>query len=208
MAEKKQIERISLDRLVGHPANPNRMSEVTFKKLLRHIKRAGNYEPIIVRRHPGRRGCFEIINGHHRAKALGKLGYTEADCVVWDVDDDEVLMLLATLNRLGGNDELNKKSELFRSLSERFRIKELVKQLPESSKSIKRLSDLMKPVGIPKFEQEAFLIPVVFFLADEQKRIVDEALSSAIELNAGTRAQKMAKGIVKVAETFLNREVK
>ncbi len=208
MAEKKQIVSICLDRLVCHRGNPNVMSEASFGKLVGHLRRTGNYEPLVVRRHKKRRGYFEIINGHHRAKALGKVGVKEADCVVWDVDDDEVLVLLATLNRLSGHDKLEEKSKLIKSLSRRFSVKELVKRLPESAKSIERLRDLYKTLEKPGFEGEVFLRPVVFFLNGEQKRVVDEALASAIGANVGTRAQKTARAIVEIAETYIKREVK
>ena len=58
MAEKKQIKSICLDRLVCHPGNPNVMSEASFGKLVGHLRRSGNYEPLVVRRHGKKRGCF------------------------------------------------------------------------------------------------------------------------------------------------------
>ena len=81
------IHSIALDKLVGHPGNPNIMSSDKFGKLVRNIERTGRYEPLVVRPHPAKAGFFEIINGHHRSKALAKLGRERADCVVWDVDD-------------------------------------------------------------------------------------------------------------------------
>lgn len=208
----RRIESIGIDRLVAHPANPNRMSRTTFKKLVGHIERTGNYEPVIVRPHPKRAGCFEIINGYHRVEALKQSGRKRCDCVVWQVDDTETLLLLATLNRLCGSDELDKKSELIKSLSKRFSTKELVGKLAESRKSIERLKELSRPVPLLNLRQSAkvrltakvFLNPLMFFLSDEQKKIVDEALAKAAGPNQpGTGAQKRAGAIVKIAETFL-----
>lgn len=226
MEEAKKIESVAIDKLIGHRANPNRMSGASFKKLVGHIERTGNYEPVIVRPHPDRSGCFEIINGHHRVEALKQLGRERCDCVVWQVDDTEVLLLIATLNRLCGSDELDKKSELIKSLSKRFSTKELVGKLVESRKSIERLKELSRPVPVPgglNLRQKALLNPLMFFLTDEQKRIVDTALSKATQphrvrmgtalgqenkvahATAGgqTAAQKRAEAIVKIAETFL-----
>ncbi len=231
MEEAKKIESVAIDKLIGHRANPNRMSGASFKKLVGHIERTGNYEPIVVRPHPDRSGCFEIINGHHRVEALKQLGRERCDCVVWQVDDTEALLLVATLNRLCGSDELDKKSELIKSLSKRFSTKELVGKLAESRKSIERLKELSRPVQMPSLRQsakgrltaKALLNPLMFFLTDEQKRIVDTALSKATQphrvrmgtalgqenkaahATAGgqTAAQKRAEAIVKIAETFL-----
>jgi ParB family chromosome partitioning protein len=216
----RQIESIGIDKLVAHPANPNRMSGAAFKKLVGHIERTGNYEPVIVRPHPKRAGCFEIINGYHRVEALKQSGRKRCDCVVWQVDDTEALLLLATLNRLCGSDELDKKSELIKSLSKRFSTEELVGKLAESRKSIERLKELSRPVPLLNLRQFAkhrkvslagghltakvFLNPLMFFLTDEQKKIVDEALAKAAGPNQpGTGAQKRAGAIVKIAETFL-----
>ncbi len=197
MGEVKQVLGVEVERLIGHPGNPNRMSGGVFKKLMGHIKRTGNYEPAVVRRHPEREGCFEILNGHHRVKALRQLGYEKVDCVVWDVDDDEALILLGTLNRLSGGDEVYRKSELIKKLSRSFGAKQLAMMLPDSAKTIERLKNLMAPAVLPKVK--AFLNPLVFFVTDEQKMIVDEAIASAVDPGMqGTTAQKRAWAVVEI----------
>jgi len=199
MKHSKTIESIQIDRLIANPANPNRLNDVTFRKLLANIKRTGNYEPVIVRPHGDRPGCFEIINGHHRIKVLGQLGHKEADCVVWQVDDDEALVLLATLNRLGGSDNLRKKSELIKRLSRRFSSIKLSTLLSDSRKSIERLRNLEKLPALSGLRQKAFLNPMVFFLTDEQKKIVEEILAVAIDPGLkATTAQKRAWAIVEI----------
>ena len=204
MEQIRQIEAIATDRLIENPQNPNRMSNETFGKLLGHIKRTGNYEPIIVRKHPGRQGCFEIVNGHHRFRALKELGFTRADCIVWQIDDIETLLLLTTLNRLCGHDILEKKSELVRKLSARFSTKTLARMLPDSSRSIKRLKDLCKPIMPSKRETKAFLIPLVFFLTDKQKVTIDDALDHAKRsVSAGTAAHKKAEAMVNIARAYM-----
>ncbi len=176
MEAVRQIRAIEIDRLVANPASPNRMPRTTFAKLKSHIDRTGNYEPIVVRAHRGRTGCFEIINGAHRVEALRQLGYTSADCVVWDVDDDEILVLSGTLNRLGGRDDLGRKSALVRRLCERFDVRQLTARLPETAGTIERLRDLKKQPPATAAKAKAFLNPVVFFLTDEQKQILNEAI--------------------------------
>ena len=57
------VESIGLDRLVEHLDNANRQSRESFNKLVRNIERTGMYEPLVVRRHPERQGCYQIING-------------------------------------------------------------------------------------------------------------------------------------------------
>ena len=142
MDKQKQIKVIPLGKLIAHPANPNRMAKSSFSKLVSHIRTTGNYEPVIVRVHPEEKGAWQILNGHHRVKALKTIEAVSADCVVWEVDDGQAMVLLMSLNRLCGRDDLQKKSELMKSLTKRFDVKQLVKMLPESAKSIKNLSSL------------------------------------------------------------------
>ena len=110
------------------------MSGEVMGKLRRHIERTGRYEPLVVRPHPAIGGAFELINGHHRKEVLESLGYAEAQCLVWDLSDAETLMLLATINRLGGEDAPGKRLGLLESLSEAMAASaaELAKFLPES----------------------------------------------------------------------------
>lgn len=199
------VQTIALDKLVAHPDNPNRMSKSTFGKLLRNIERAGRYEPIVVRPHPENRNNFQIINGHHRYLALAKLGHKTADCVVWDIDDEQTDILLATLNRLCGSDEIGKKLELLRRLNKKMESRELAKLLPQTAKQIERLTDLKMP-SMPA-EAKGFSSPMIFFVSDGQEEIIEKALSSADEKgNEKTRAAKRAASLARIAGEYLERQ--
>jgi hypothetical protein len=125
------------------------------------------------------RGRFQIINGYHRWQALRQLGYKRADVIVWDVDDDQADVLLATLNRLGGSDELSKKISLLKKLSKKMNARELSKLIPQTPGQIKRLVNLRIPKSPAKIAPDKFANPLVFFVTDEQKTIIEHALSLA-----------------------------
>jgi len=201
MSNKIQV--IALEKLKAHPANPNRMSKSDFSKLVRNIKRSGLYEPIVVRPHPKRVGDFQIINGHHRCRALEKLGYGKVDCVLWDVDDNQAEILLATLNRLSGSDKLAKKVALLKGLKKRMEPKELSRLLPQTAKQIERLTLLKRP-RMPLEQTDDFAKPMVFFLDGRQQQIVEGALSAANgEKKKGTRAGRRVAGLVKIAKYYV-----
>jgi ParB-like chromosome segregation protein Spo0J len=206
MSNTNTIIRIPLAKLLPHPENPNRMAKANFEKLKRHIKQSHRYEPLIVRKHPdpdlAGENHFQIINGHHRAEALRQIGETFADCVVWDVNDYQVRILLATLNRLGGKDELAAKSSLYKNLAERFSISELVKLLPDTKQAIERLKDITKSLPQPGDNSKAFLNTLVFFLNDEQIKTVETALEAAMN-HQGTKSEKMANAITKISQQYL-----
>lgn len=206
-----QVKLIALDKLVAHPDNPNRMSKAKFAKLIRNIERTGRYEPLVVRPCPRKPDCFQIINGHHRWRALRELGYKTAEAVAWDVNDQDTDILLATLNRLGGSDVLDKKLALLKRLNiSAFdgRTAKLAKLLPQTSNQIKRLtelaiSDCRKAVENRKSQ---ILNPLVFFLNDKQQEIVAKALSAAmseVEENP-TKAVKNAAALTYIAQEFIN----
>jgi ParB/RepB/Spo0J family partition protein len=209
MKSEGKIKQIALSKLFAHPDNPNVMSEATFRKLVRNIERTGLYEPIVVRPHPDKKGSFQIINGHHRVKALERLGRKEADCVVWDVDDEQTAVLLTTLNRLAGSDILAKKVELLKKLTEQMGTAQLAKLLPQTAKQIERLTNL-KLNSVPvKLNAESFAVPLVFFVTKQQQGVIEEALSSIehrVSSIETTKAQRRAAAITEIASQFMEDE--
>ena len=213
MNNEVEIKSIALDKLLAHPDNPNRMSRANFGKLVRNIKRSGRYEPLVVRPAPKKRNYFQIINGHHRCQALEQLGYSAADCLIWDIDDEQTGIFLATLNRLGGSDELGKKLALLRRLNERIQAAELAKVLPQTAKQIERLANLKLPTGLRNAQSLGCLTaaePFVFFVNAQQKQIIEQAISQTSSRSAEGGKAKMSKAarnaaaLATIAQYFLN----
>jgi ParB-like chromosome segregation protein Spo0J len=220
MSDRSTVQSIALDRLIAHPDNPNRMSSTNFAKLVRNIEQTGRYEPLIVRpcrkRHRGSRiehrvssienhGRFQIINGYHRWQVLKQLGYKRADVIIWDVDDDQADVLLATLNRLAGSDELSRKIALLKKLSKKMNARELSKLIPQTQGQIKRLVNLRIPKAPAKIPSDKFANPLVFFVADEQKKVIEEALSLIKhQASSLTKAEAKAETLTLIAQHFID----
>lgn len=199
------IRSIALDKLVAHPGNPNRMSKANFRKLVRNIERTGRYEPIVVRPHPEKTGFFQIINGEHRCEALRRLGQKQADAVVWDINDEQTDILLATLNRLGGSDEPGKKLALLQRLNKKMASGQLAKLLPYKRKQIERLVNLKRPTVPAVKEAGSFVTALVFFVSDAQRQGIEDALSLVKEPKSKmTNAAKRAAALTHIAGYFLN----
>ena len=199
------VQSIALDKLMPHPDNPNKMSQANFNKLVRNIERTGRDEPLIVRPSPDKADYFQIINGYHRCQVLAKLGYKAADCIVWDINDEQADILLATLNRLGGSDELGKKLKLLKRLNKRIEAAELAKLLPQTAKQIERLTNLKMPSAPAKISAKCFANPLVFFVTDTQQEQIEKALSLVEEPKAEmTKAAKRAAALAHIAGYFLN----
>lgn len=186
---------IKLTLLHPHPANSNVMPEELLSKLIDHIDDTNRYPPIIVRPIPTDQDNasssphYQILDGHHRVIALKRLGHQSAQCVVWQADDREALLLLATLNRLQGQDDPQKRAGLIAALAERHDTKSLTNLLPERIEQVKKLLELNthpprlrspKPI-------ESMTVAVHFFLLPNQKRRLNERLDTI----GGTREEAL-----------------
>ena len=201
------IQSIPLDKLKNHPDNPNRMGSSDFTKLVRNIEQTGRYEPLVVRPMPGDICRFQIINGHHRKKALVKLCYESADCLVWDIDDDQTDILLMTLNRLSGSDLLSKKLALLKRLNNKLQSYELAKLLPQSKTQIEKLSSLKMP-AMPADPPTNFAIPMVFFLDGIQCLVMENAIALTQKYkDHKTRAAQKAAALTHIARYFIKNSV-
>lgn len=200
---QNQVTSIPIDTLVAHPGNPNRMSKRNFARLVRNIGRTGRYEPLVVRRQGD---CFQIINGHHRCQALKQLGYETVDAVVWNVDDNDVDILLSTLNRLGGSDVLDKKLALLDRINRNMHAREMARLLPFTRSQIEKLRNIKIPSAPAKINIKSFAVPMVFFLNDAQQEIVAKALASARESqNEKTKAARNAAALTEIAQCFIRK---
>lgn len=197
------MKKVALEKLVAHPDNPNRMSKQSFGKLVANIKRTGMYEPLIVRADPAGGNRYQIINGHHRCKALAKLGIKKADVVVWDVDDEQTDILLSTLNRLGGTDVLAKKLALLSRLNKQLETNALVKLLPYTRRQIEGMANFNREFK-PSVEAKALYQAMVFFVTEGQEKTIKMALSLT-DTDGPSIAAKRADGLVKIAESFIKK---
>ena len=98
------LRKIALVDLRDAPLNANRLAPEKYVQLVASIRRLGFLVPIIVR--DDEEGGYEIVDGHHRAKAVREIGAeTEIPAVVLEPGEDPQLAALA-LNRLRGETDL------------------------------------------------------------------------------------------------------
>lgn len=177
---------LPIDQLLPHPSNSNVMPRALFDKLAEEIARTGRYPPVIVRPVGA---DYQILDGHHRVEALRRLGYAPAHCVVWAVDDEQALLLLATLNRLSGDDDPKKRAALVAELRRSMDIAELARRLPEDAERVRKLLSLHAAPPTPKAPRPMEQMPVClhFFVMPAQRRAVERVLSD----QGGTREQAL-----------------
>ncbi len=199
---------ILLDRLVPHPLNANVMSPELKAKLAANIARSRRYPPLIVRRLAD--GTYQLLDGHQRADVLRELGEEGAWCVVWDVDDEDTLLLLTTLNRLEGQDIPGKRAALIAELEAHATLAELARLLPEDEAELQaalQLLDLDVDGLVAKLTQEAERAaaegPQLFAFAIEPADVpaVEEAIEKASDGLTGPN--RRGRALVLLARKYL-----
>lgn len=97
-AERQPLEvtRIALTDLGHDPANPRLHNVRNLAAIQNSLREHGQVEPLVVQR-----GSMMVIGGNGRMDAMTALGWTEADCVVLDVDDTQARRMAIALNRSG-----------------------------------------------------------------------------------------------------------
>jgi ParB-like chromosome segregation protein Spo0J len=198
---------IPLPLLVPHPENINHMNAETTQKLRKHIEQTGRYEPLIVRPHPGEEGKFQVINGHNRLRVLRVLNYQTAYCVVWNLDDDQTRLYLATPDRLSGSDVPERRAALLENLLATFETSELTALLPDDRKQIEELKRLSR-IGLDELTlrtitEERFAVPVIldFLLEESEAKEVNLALD--LILSREKREISRSQALVYLARFYL-----
>lgn len=169
---------LPIDQLHAHPLNSNVMSAKLLKKLATHIERTGRYPPVIVRPCDG---AYQVLDGHHRVKALRSIGQGTVQCEVWPVDDREALVLLTTLNRLEGGDDAKKRGALVSTLMQDAALPALSKLLPEDVgrlRALAALHDAPPPRPLAPSAIADAPVAVTFFITPGQRRALDRRLAS------------------------------
>lgn len=204
------LQDIPVGRLVPHPENSNYMSVEMLGKLRRHIERTGRYEPLTVRPHPALEEKYEILNGHNRLRVVRAIGHKSARCVVWDVDDDQARLYLATLNRLAGSDISERRAALLESLLGEHDIEEISALLPDDRRQLEELERLsrLEPedlVSTDAANRDRSAVPVIldFFLDEAEAKEVNLALDVVQQSEQEETSRSQA--LVGLARFYLTR---
>jgi ParB-like chromosome segregation protein Spo0J len=199
---------VPLTALRPHPANANVMAEELLAKLAENINRQGDYPPLVVRPHPDDEGSYQILDGHQRCEVLRRLGRDRATCYVWPCDDQTALILVATLNRLEGQDDPRLRAELIGELAKLASIEELAVLLPEDQRALEdslSLIDLDLDQLLEDLQrggqEPAGLRSITFAVTPEEEAAIEEAVHSAI---AGLEGKNLrGRGLAMIANHYL-----
>ena len=171
----ERLRDIPLADLHPHPANANVMDDAVRATLRRNLDRERICPPLIVRPLPDLPDGYQVLDGHQRLAVLRELGWPTAPCFCWPCDDASALILLATLNRLHGEDVPAQRASLLQELTDHFPLEELATLLPEAADAITQTLTLID------LDPEALLAELVTAAAVAQRqapRVVSFAVTA------------------------------
>ena len=174
----ERLRDIPLADLHPHPANANVMDAAVRATLRRNLERERICPPLIVRPLPDLADGYQVLDGHQRLAVLRELGWPTAPCFCWPCDDASALILLATLNRLHGEDVPAQRASLLQELTDHFPLEELATLLPEDADAI------TQTLALIDLDPEALLAELVTAAAVAQRqapRVVSFAVTAADE---------------------------
>jgi len=108
------VRKIPAEKLLPAVYNPRkdlRPSDPEYKRLLRSINEFGYVDPIVWNERTG-----NIVSGHQRFQVLKKLGFSEIDCIVVDIDETSEKALNVALNNIRDEFDMPKLADLLSDL--------------------------------------------------------------------------------------------
>jgi len=88
----RSAQTIAIDLVFPNPDQPRRsFDEEKLDDLANSIKEKGIIQPLIVRTHPKKQGCFEIVAGERRWRAAQRANVHQVPAIIKEFSDTEVL---------------------------------------------------------------------------------------------------------------------
>ena len=134
-----KIELIDPETLKSAAYNPRQITREELNKLIKSIKQFGFVDPASVRKQDNM-----IVGGHQRVKAAIELGLKEIPVVYLDITENDAKLLNVALNKISGDWDEDKLTELLTELKFFDDVDELLTGFDEDELD-KLLADLEEP---------------------------------------------------------------
>lgn len=180
------IKKLPLSQLIPARYNPRielKPGDPAYEKLRRSIETFGYVEPIIFNEKSG-----TVVGGHQRLSVLRDMGIEEVECVVVSLDENDEKALNVALNRVSGEWNTDKLSDLLTELEDSdfdvtltgFDFDEIEDLIHESEKVLEDIDEIKdSSVGASYLTIDKIKIP----LTDEEKNEFLQRLDDYVERN-------------------------
>lgn len=153
----EKIESISLDDIIPNPYQPREIFEdEKIRELAQSIQTHGLIQPIVLRKSKEKQGCYEIVSGERRYRALCTLGRLHADCIVRHYDNKKSASVALIENIQRENLNPLEEARAFQDLIELFGLTQeaLAQRLGKGQSTV---ANKMRLLQLPDFVQTALL---------------------------------------------------
>lgn len=188
------VTNLPITKVTPNPWNPNKQTERQYAAEMESICDNGFVMPIIVRKHPDKKGSYEIVDGEHRWKALQQIAVEkkqgkgnvpdllqkkEIPAIILEIDEAKAKRLTVIMNETRGRADLTSLGTLLAELAPQFG-EELIIGLPYTPEQLNEILDIAKfdwseletmPDGEELYtqEEEAFKVVAVLDIETQQK---------------------------------------
>lgn len=208
----KVLSKIPIDKL-RPSAQDFQINDKEVELLSLSIKKVGLLQPLLVRKiKEGRKDAYQIISGHKRYYACKLVNYTDVECIVTQVTEDQVQMIIDFANIQRDRPNALEIAAVYRTLSKQtdaegkfFDVKTIAEMYHVSLKTVYRVQHIFDL--IPELQQliTANCISIVgvepiynSMNADQQKILADHL--NSLPLSKRRITQKAIDRVVKLAE--------
>ncbi len=188
------VTNLPIGKVMPNPWNPNKQTERQYAAEMESICDNGFVMPIIVRKHPDKKGYFEIVDGEHRWKALQQIAVEnrkgkgnvptllqnkEIPGIVLAIDEAKAKRLTVIMNETRGRADLTSLGTLLSELAPELG-EDLIIGLPYTPEQLNEILDIAKfdwteletPIDGEELytqEEEAFKVVAVLDAETQQR---------------------------------------
>lgn len=188
------VTNLPITKVTPNPWNPNKQTERQYAAEMESICDNGFVMPIIVRKHPEKKGSYQIVDGEHRWKALQQIAVEkkqgkgnvpdllekkEIPAIILEIDEAKAKRLTVIMNETRGRADLTSLGTLLAELAPEFG-EELIIGLPYTPEQLNEILDIAKfdwseletmPDGEELYtqEEEAYKVVAVLDTETQQK---------------------------------------
>jgi ParB-like chromosome segregation protein Spo0J len=152
------VTNLPITKVTPNPWNPNKQTERQYAAEMESICDNGFVMPIIVRKHPDKKGFYEIVDGEHRWKALQQIAVEnkkgkgnvptllenkEIPAIILSIDEARAKRLTVIMNETRGRADLTSLGTLLAELSPELG-EDLIIGLPYTPEQLNEILDIAK----------------------------------------------------------------
>ena len=161
--------------------------------------------------------AYEVLSGNQRLHVLRDQGTATVPCVEVQADDTRARLLTQALNAIHGEDDINRKAAVVKEILAAMPAEEVATLLPETADALRGLASIGQtpPSALggqlaawsetQQARAAAKLHVTSFPFSDEQKEIVEEAVSRALPRLTGVEApNRRALALVAICDDWIH----